>query len=153
MIKMKWRDMKNFGTKFCVCVGGWKGRKEAENTTSVARNMIPPLLNFSMNIFRKSLPIQNCSLRDVIRALSLRTAPPCFLYFKGYYFNTQSSSSLFLEKHTVSYQITRYALILPAFFLSVFQLVSTFFSNNNSNRNGFQFLLLYKWVFSAVKGS
>lgn len=42
-----------------LCVGGrggWKGRKEAENT-SVARNMTPPLLNFSTNIFRKSLPI------------------------------------------------------------------------------------------------
>lgn len=66
----------------CVCGrGGWKGIKKAENTSSVARNMTPPLLNFSTNIFRKSLPIYNCSLRDVIRALSLRTAP-LFSIFK-----------------------------------------------------------------------
>lgn len=74
-IKIKWRDMKNFGN---VWKEGRREEKKIKLLFYVARNITLSLLNFNTNIFRISLPVLNCSLRDSIKALCIRTKPLIF---------------------------------------------------------------------------
>lgn len=53
--------------------GGRREEKKIKLLFYVARNITLSLFNFNTNIFRISLPILNCSLRDSIKALGIRT--------------------------------------------------------------------------------